>query len=121
MNKKKKRQVLVVVVLMVLVGGGWFFRGPLLGLIDKQKSLAAGEVLERCYALNTGDKLHYRFKAKEMLSFDIRRGGDTMMPPRLVPFDEADFVADDKGEYCLRFGNPLTSAQTFEYRVNRIK
>ncbi len=122
MAKKRKSKVGLWLLLLVAIGVLlWWFRAPLFSLINKQRALAVGEVVERCYTLAEGDKLHYRFKAKEMLSFDIRRGGDTMMPPRLLPFDENDFVADENGEYCLRFGNPLTTAQTFEYSVKRIK
>ncbi len=91
------------------------------GFFNKQKPLAAGATMERCYPLKAGDKIHYRFKGEDMVSFDIRRGGDSMMPPRVVPFDQGDFIADDNGEYCLRFGNPLEHAQTIEYRVERIK
>ena len=121
MAKKKKRKFVPVILLLTLIVGGWYFRAPLLGLLNKQKQIPAGETLERCYSLKAGDKIHYRFKGEEMVSFDIRRGGDSMMPPRLIPFDDSDFTADDGGEYCLRFGNPLNHPQAVEYSVTRLK
>lgn len=119
--KKKNRRNVILLTVVVVIAVGFFSRTPLLALFNKQRHIPAGEILERCYSLKTGDKIHYRFKGEEMVSFDIRRGGDSMMPARLVPFDEGDFVADDNGEYCLRFGNPLNRPQGLEYLVERLK
>lgn len=119
--KKKNRRTIFILATVALIAAGFFLRAPLMALLSKQKQIAAGEVLERCYNLKQGDKIRYQFKGNEMLSFDIRRGGDSMMPARLVPFDHGEFSADDNGEYCLRFGNPLNHVQAIEYRVERIK
>lgn len=115
MAKKKKFPALMVSLVLVVGLAGFLIWQK----ISAPRLIPAGEILERCYQLHTGEKIAYRFQGEDMVSFDIRRGGDSMMAPRVVPSDEGAFVADSDGEYCLRFGNALTRAQKIEYSVKR--
>lgn len=105
-------------IILVLMGGAvFFFYNKMTG----GRSLRVGEVAERCYPLKAGETIRYTFSGEDMVSFDIRRGGDGMFPPRLVPMDAGEFTAPTTDDYCLRFGNPLEREQKIQYSVVRVK
>lgn len=116
MAKKKKSSFIWFFFLIIIVAGAGFFFWQ---KTQAPRLIPAGEILERCYQLHENEKIEYRFRGEDMVSFDIRRGGDSMMPPRVLPSDEGSFIADSDGEYCMRFGNSLARPQKIEYWVKR--
>ncbi|NQD36244.1 hypothetical protein HPT27_04345 [Permianibacter sp. IMCC34836] len=117
MAKKRKKGSWLPWVLIVGVAGsaGYLFWQKM----DRAKTVAANGVIERCYELRAGETIKYSFKGEDLVAFDIRRGGDGMFSPQVVPFDQGDFTADSSGEYCLRFVNALPRPQKISYSVQR--
>ena len=117
MAKRKKKSSWLPWLLILGVAGvaGFLFWNKL----ERAKTVAANAVIERCYELRAGETIRYSFKGEDMVAFDIRRGGDGMFSPQVVPFDSGEFTADSAGEYCLRFTNALNQPQKITYSVQR--
>lgn len=115
MAKAKHAWLPWLLIIGVAGSGAYFF----ISKVRAPRSVPASGILERCYSLREGETISYRFKGEDMVSFDIRRGGDGMFEPQLAPFDEGTFTAPSTDEYCLRFGNSLARAQQIEYSVKR--
>jgi len=117
MAKRKKKSNWIPWVLIVAVAGsaGYVFWQKL----ERGKTVAANGVIERCYELRAGETIQYKFKGEDLVAFDIRRGGDGMFSPQVVPFDDGEFTADSADEYCLRFTNALDRPQKITWSVQR--
>lgn len=117
MVKRKKKGSWLPWLLIVAVAGsaGFVFWQKM----ERAKTVAANAVIERCYSLRAGETIKYSFKGEDLVAFDIRRGGDGLFSPQVVPFDEGDFTADSADEYCLRFTNALDRPQKITWSVQR--
>ena len=117
MAKRKKKVGWLPWVLILAVAGtaGYLFWSKM----ERAKTVAANGVIERCYELRAGETIQYKFKGEDLVAFDIRRGGDGLFSPQLLPFDEGEFTADSNDEYCLRFVNALDRPQQITWSVLR--
>lgn len=114
-RKKSGRWLPWLLIVAVAGGAGYVFWTKL----ERSKTVAANAVIERCYTLRAGETIKYKFKGEDLVAFDIRRGGDGMFSPQVVPFDEGEFTADSQDEYCLRFVNALDRPQQISWSVQR--
>jgi len=115
-KKKKKGSWLPWLLILGIAGSAGFFFWHKL---ERAKAVAANALIERCYELRAGETIKYSFKGEDLVAFDIRRGGDGLFSPQVVPFDDGSFTADGDGEYCLRFVNALNRPQKIVYSVQR--
>ncbi len=114
-RKKKTSWLPWLIILSIAGAAGFLFWNKL----ERAKTVAANGVIERCYELRAGETIKYKFKGEDLVAFDIRRGGDGMFSPQVLPFDDGEFTADSADEYCLRFVNALNRPQKISWSVQR--
>ena len=86
--------------------------------------LAPYALQEECFALTTGDRVGYRFKARYPVAFNVHfhEGNTVIMPVDLkATVDESgDFTADRTQVYCLMW-EAGAEGSALEYRLQRLR
>lgn len=82
-----------------------------------------GFFTERCFTLESGQKLAYQFSTRHPIEFNLhhhRADGETKFPDRLVVKSQhsKQLVAESAGAYCFMATNPQAQPDAFDVAIN---
>jgi hypothetical protein len=86
--------------------------------------LAAYAVQEECFALAEGDRVGYRFNARNPVAFNVHfhEGNAVLLPVdvKATVAESGEFIADRVTVYCLMW-EAGAQGSALEYRVQRLR